>query len=109
MHKIKDIMGSNSVNQTGFNKQDQDLIRNFLSKMLVNLVTIRKSLVHIDNLHEDQHMNEIPASTSLTTQKLDLENVVLMQELMALKVNPRNLIILIVLLILIFFIQGRES
>lgn len=76
----------------GFQKEDESRIYHFIMDCQKNIDSIKNSLVEIEGLHDDNKLRDVPETelSALTNQKQDLENVVLMQEMMSLKVRLRR-------------------
>ncbi|RWS16144.1 colorectal mutant cancer protein-like isoform X1, partial [Dinothrombium tinctorium] len=68
-----------------FSKEDEKKIIQFRNQCQTDIAAIRKSLVDVEPLHPDDLISPNSTLNSPSVPKYDLENVVLMQELMALK------------------------
>ncbi|XP_035209833.1 colorectal mutant cancer protein-like isoform X2 [Stegodyphus dumicola] len=83
---------SSSVSSTGdteFSKADERRLREYIVQLKNDRAAVRTTVVELESIHVDPINKDPP--TIIDAQKLDLENAVLMQELMAMKEEKAEL------------------
>ncbi|XP_076330984.1 colorectal mutant cancer protein-like [Tachypleus tridentatus] len=80
---------TSSSNDGEFTKVDEQRLRDYIHQMRTERIAVKTTVVELESVHIDSSCRE--PSMSLDSQKLDLENAVLMQELMAIKEEKAEL------------------
>ncbi|XP_060069390.1 colorectal mutant cancer protein-like [Ylistrum balloti] len=80
--------GSATVD-SDFNKNDEQRIREYIQCLKNSRATVKSTIMEIESIHLEPQVQE--NHRSVETQRLDLENAVLMQELMAMKEEKTEL------------------
>ncbi|XP_022253147.1 colorectal mutant cancer protein-like isoform X3 [Limulus polyphemus] len=83
------MSSTSSSNDGEFTKVDEQRLRDYIHQMRTERVAVKTTVVELESVHIDSSCRE--PSMSLDSQKLDLENAVLMQELMAIKEEKAEL------------------
>lgn len=68
-----------------FSKADERRLRDYIQQLKNDRASVRMTVMELESVHIDPTTRDPP--TIIDAQKLDLENAVLMQELMAMKVR----------------------
>lgn len=68
-----------------FTKADERRLRDYIVQLKNDRAVVRTTVIELESIHVDPINKDPP--TIIDAQKLDLENAVLMQELMAMKVS----------------------
>lgn len=68
-----------------FTKADERRLRDYIVQLKNDRAVVRTTVIELESIHVDPISKDPP--TIIDAQKLDLENAVLMQELMAMKVS----------------------
>lgn len=76
---------SSSCDGGEFSKADERRLRDYILQLKNDRASVRMTVVELESVHIDPTSRDPP--TIIDAQKLDLENAVLMQELMAMKVK----------------------
>ncbi|KAK2150345.1 hypothetical protein LSH36_410g03030 [Paralvinella palmiformis] len=69
---------------TEWNKLDEQRLRELIQQLQIERASVKTTVLELESVHIDPMLQE-PPGPSAESQKLDLENAVLMQELMAIK------------------------
>lgn len=67
---------------------DEAKLRDYISQLKNDRAAVKMTVLELESVHIDPLAKE--PGTNTDAQRLDLENAVLMQELMAMKVNITN-------------------
>lgn len=76
---------SSSCDGGEFTKADERRLRDYIVQLKNDRAVVRTTVIELESIHVDPINKDPP--TIIDAQKLDLENAVLMQELMAMKVS----------------------
>ena len=79
-----------SADDLSWSKSDESRLRQHLVRLKDERSVIKLTIVDLESVHLDPFTCE-PRQDACEAQKLDLENAVLMQELMAIKVTNSSL------------------
>ena len=74
---------------TEFSKMDEAKLRDYISQLKTDRASVKLTVLELESVHIDPLACE--PSNNPDAQRLDLENAVLMQELMAMKVKHREI------------------
>ncbi|BFZ13771.1 hypothetical protein BsWGS_16811 [Bradybaena similaris] len=80
---------TSSSNDTDFNKADEMRLRDHIQQLKAERSAVRTTVMELESIHVDPIMNE--PRRRIEAQRLDLENAVLVQELMAVKEEKAEL------------------
>lgn len=91
------VSSSASTDDVSWSKSDESRLRQHLVRLKDDRSMVELTIVDLESVHLDPFTCE-PRQDTCEAQKLDLENAVLMQELMAIKVccTAAHLLILII-------------
>ncbi len=76
-----------SSSDTEFSKLDERKLRDAVQQLKNDRAAVKMTVLELESVHIDPLAPADAAGVNPDTQKLDLENAVLMQELMAMKVD----------------------
>ncbi len=74
-----------SSSDTEFSKVDEQKLRDHIQQLKNERASVKMTVLELESVHIEPLSSE--ASSTADSQRLDLENAVLMQELMAMKVR----------------------
>ena len=78
---------SESNSELTFSNSDELKLRQYLKQMLEDRSRVLQTVVQLESINLESFTNDCQSHELSETQRLDLENAVLMQELMAIKVG----------------------
>ncbi|XP_022253038.1 colorectal mutant cancer protein-like isoform X2 [Limulus polyphemus] len=88
-HNTSTTSSTSSSNDGEFTKVDEQRLRDYIHQLKTERSAVKTTVVELESVHIDTGCRE--PSTLIDSQKLDLENAVLMQELMAIKEEKAEL------------------
>ncbi|XP_076323234.1 colorectal mutant cancer protein-like isoform X2 [Tachypleus tridentatus] len=88
-HNTSTTSSTSSSNDGEFTKVDEQRLRDYIHQLKTERSAVKTTVVELESVHIDTGCRE--PSTLMDSQKLDLENAVLMQELMAVKEEKAEL------------------
>lgn len=88
-HTASTTSSASSSSDGDFTKVDEQRLRDYIVQLKGDRAAVRTTVVELESVHVDPTVKDPP--TFMDAQKLDLENAVLMQELMAMKEEKAEL------------------
>ena len=93
-----------SSSDTEFSKVDEQKLRDHIQQLKNDRAAVKMTVMELESVHIDPMSSD--SGINPDAQRLDLENAVLMQELMAMKVGVENTLILVMSFAGCYFMDG---